>query len=220
MSSSNLYENPRPTVRSETMRSETMRSLAEKKDKYIDGEWIGVAALVGVTLVAALIIAVFTYYLITDDFSTTPSGDPPAPGKYSALGWVSTGGGLLMLFLTTLFATLIGGTLGLSFKSKTASLAAAVGSAVVVSLVLYWAFDAAHANRAFQVMLWAVLATVGGVVLAAWGWKMTKDLAAEEVNATTAARAQYSMYMLVAAIVVGLILLLGFWNIYSAVPVV
>lgn len=192
----------------------TQRTFAEKKAAYTEGDWISVAALVGVTLVAALIIAVFTYYLITDDFSTTPTA-----GKYSALGWVSTGSGLLMLFLTTLFATLVGGTLGLSFKSKTASLAGAVGAAVVVSIVIYWAFDAAHADRAFQVMLWAVLATVGGVVLAAWGWKMTKDLAAEEKNETTAARAQYSMYMLVAAIVVGLILLLGFWNIYSAVPV-
>lgn len=210
MSSSNLYENQR----SSTTRSDALRSLAEKKAAYTEGDWISVAALVGVTLVAALIIAVFTYYLITDDFSATPT-----PGKYSALGWVSTGGGLLMLFLTTLFATLVGGTLGLSFKSKTASLAAAVGAAVVVSLIIYWAFDAAHADRAFQVMLWAVLATVGGVVLAAWGWKMTKDLADEEKSKATADRVQYSMYMLVAAIVVGLILLLGFWNIYSAVPV-
>jgi len=218
MSATNSYDAQRPAGLT-TVRGEALRSLNEKKEKYIDGDWIGVAALVGVTLVAALIIAVFTYYLITDDFSITPVPPATTPGKYSGLGWVSTGSGLLMLFLTTLFATLVGGTLGLSFKSKTASLAAAVGGAVIVSLILYWAFDAAHNDRAFQVMMWAVLAIVGGVVLAAWGWKMTKDLAAEEKNETTAARAQYSMYMLVAAIVVGLILLLGFWNIYSVVPV-
>lgn len=210
------YSTPVPTTAVPTLREKTLDGLREKKAMLTEGEWIGVAALVAVTLVASLVVAIFTYYLITDAFSTVGT----TVGKYAALGWVSSGSGLLLLLFMVLFTTLCGGAMGLAFKGKSSSLAASVGVALLLSVVVYWAFDAAIADRAFQVMLWALIAVVGGVILAAYGWKMSKDLVASEPKSEAVeSRSKYSLYMLVAAIVVGVILLLAFWNIYSAVPV-
>jgi len=70
-------------------------------------------------------------------------------------------------------------------------------------------------------MVWALIATIGGIVLAAYGWKMSKDLVAGEPkgDATVESRSKYSLYMLIGAVVVAIILLLAFWAIYKAVPV-
>lgn len=215
-----LYKMPETTTPSISLRERTAIGLKEKQAMLTEGEWISITALVSVTLVAALVVAIFTYYLITDSFSTIKTGSGASAsshvGKFADLGWVSTGSGLLLLFFTTLFATLAGGAVGLGFKGKSGSLAASVGVAILVSIVLYWAFDAAVASRSFQVMLWAVIATVGGVILAAGGWKMSKELAAEEKgNALAESRSKYSLYMLVGAVVAALVLLLAFWNIHK-----
>lgn len=208
-----------PSVAPMSSSARALASLKEKKDAYTSGDWVGLGPLIGAAAVLALVVAIFSYYLITDSFSLT-GGVGGAPGKYSELGWVSTASGLLLLFLVVVFATLVGGAIGLGFQAKGASLGAAVAAAILISIVFYWAFDAANADRAFQVMVWALIATIGGVLIAAWGWKSAKELAAENAtNKEVESRAAYSMYMLVGAAVIGLILLYAFYTIYGAVPV-
>ena len=125
------YSTPVPATADPTLRQKTLDGLREKKAMLTEGEWIGIGALVAVTLVASLVVAIFAYYLITDAFTT---------GTFSTIGWAATGGGLLLLFFMVLFTTLCGGAMGLAFKGKSSSLTASVGVALLMSVVLYWAF--------------------------------------------------------------------------------
>lgn len=186
------------------------QALASDLEQHTSGDWVDLGPLAAIALVVSLVVAVFTYYLITDDFTTG--------GKYADLGWVSTGSGLMLLFLVVLFGGLVGTTLGYGFKNKSSSLMAAAGAAVLVGIVFYWACDAAHADRANQVMLWAALAVIGGAVLSFFGWKMAKELGEIKSDAVGADRAKFAMYTMIGSIIVGVVLLLAFWKIYEVVP--
>lgn len=186
-------------------------TLAEKRAALTEGNWIGIAPLVAIAFVTAFIVGVFSYYLITDSFNTGAT--------FQNVGWAGTGSGILMVGITALFSTFVGGALGLAFKTKTASLMAAVLGTLVTGIILYWAYDAAKDSRAWQVLLWAFVGVVGGVILGGFGWKMSKDLAMSEGNSGAAVdRAKYSLYMVVAAAVVGIVAILGYWSMYSIIP--
>lgn len=194
------------------------QKVSEAKAKYASGDWINIGYLAVVAIVAALIVTVFTYYLITDEFAVTEGGT--RHGYFEDLTWVGTGSGLLLLLITLGFAAVAGTTLGLGFKGKGGSMAAAAAVAVVVSIVVYWSLDAAVHERAAQIVGWSLVAIVAGAGLAFWGWKSAKELAEDETGAEKTAaegRAQTAMYMFIATLVLALIYALAMWKIYDRI---
>lgn len=197
-------------------RPSTFVSRLEARAEAETGEvWASTLQVLAAAFVAALFVGVFTYYLTIDQFAAVNPTDTTRQGYFYNMGWVSSAGGFLVYLLILLFSTVAATTLGLGFRNYAISIAVAIGVSIVISVVFYWAFDAATRLKSGEVVAWSLVLLVLGVGAAVLGWMYAKKNAAD--FPASKGRINTTMWMLGGEAVLALVLILAMSYVYERV---
>lgn len=191
-------------------------ATVERMSKWGHGEW-GSPAVILIALVMLALVVVGILYFATTVFATG--------GKLASSGWVSFGGGTLLMGLFALMMVGAGATVALTMKENMWALG--VGAAIIATLgiLVYFMLGAVRDDDGVFFLITSVIAIVGSLIAVIYGfWTLYKahNVAAKEENAVDKANVESRYKWSMATAAVGVIGVIGSGaaavHIYRAIP--
>ena len=192
--------------------------ISDAVSEKLAGKWIQPAMILIAALVVSLIFALVIYYSFAKLFETG--------GVLNSAGWSQTGDGLLFSAIIWLFMGMAGATIGFAFDGNMAAIGVAAAVSAFLLLFFWFSFTAINDGFQWSFIGWAVLAVLGGIAAAGYGFYalMKMDQNAKAVNTkfvkeekeAIASRYTWSKGTLAGTVIFALALAVGFFQINTA----
>jgi hypothetical protein len=196
------------------------QAVAKKLADFGSEDWMSAWNIILVALVFAILIALVHYYTVANLFNT---GE-----VFNGIGWVATGGGLLLFFLVAIMIGSAGAAFGMSWKKNSESAMWTIAAILVLGLLTFYMFASARDERKEQFVLWTGVSVIATIGIAGWGfWSMRSlkqavSTSGNEIDPkekeTIHQRYNYSMGLLGVSLISSIILIIGAVSLYGAIP--